>query len=455
MVNFSSARRRRAPGVRWRQMKSGGYYEIHFRYEGRTIFERAGTDFRAAVRLRRHRQEEVRNGTFSPEQRTPDGMTVEAAITRWVDLRRGDVVTVATEEARFRDHVFPNIGAMPIRAVRTKHILDMLDAWKVTPSPKTGKPIAESTRANVWGALMTFWDDAVQRDWTDANPLRGVRKAQRPSKPKRHRSQKRAYPASSIAALIGDGRVPPDRRVLWALTFFLGLRISEAIGLRWEDIDWSWTPLARVHLYRQWHDRKRCYAGLKGRRGEEGPPRDIPVHPELARILAEWRVTHWPRLYGRAAGDQDLVVPQRRDAGAPRLSRTLYDSLRDDCRRLGIEFIDLHALRRSFGTIAKAAGADGFWIDRILHNAHGTTLDTYINSDWEALCRAVDAIPVRARRSGDVVALPRTAGADALARSLARDGEGTEVPDTTSEKRRPQRDLNPRYRLERAGSWAS
>jgi hypothetical protein len=41
------------------------------------------------------------------------------------------------------------------------------------------------------------------------------------------------------------------------------------------------------------------------------PSSRIPVHPVLARLLAEWKLSGWERTYGRAPTPNDLIVPTR------------------------------------------------------------------------------------------------------------------------------------------------
>jgi hypothetical protein len=38
-------------------------------------------------------------------------------------------------------------------------------------------------------------------------------------------------------------------------------------------------------------------------------PREVPVHPTLAKVLAEWKLAGWQRLMGRAPKPEDLLVP--------------------------------------------------------------------------------------------------------------------------------------------------
>ncbi|HWO21210.1 MAG TPA: hypothetical protein VNO30_20720, partial [Kofleriaceae bacterium] len=48
---------------------------------------------------------------------------------------------------------------------------------------------------------------------------------------------------------------------------------------------------------------------IKATKTEE--TRAVPVHPVLAKVLGEWKQSHWERVYGRSPGLDDLVVPTR------------------------------------------------------------------------------------------------------------------------------------------------
>lgn len=45
-------------------------------------------------------------------------------------------------------------------------------------------------------------------------------------------------------------------------------------------------------------------------------PREMPVHPTLARVLAEWKLSGFERFTGCPPRPEDLIVPSR--LGKPR-----------------------------------------------------------------------------------------------------------------------------------------
>src|SRR5678816_1610471 len=74
------------------------------------------------------------------------------------------------------------------------------------------------------------------------------------------------------------------------------LRHEEVAAVRWRSYDPSLEPLGQLHIVAAYDSR----AGVE--RGPKGDiTRSVPVHPTLAKILAEWKLTHWPRIYGRGS----------------------------------------------------------------------------------------------------------------------------------------------------------
>ena len=78
------------------------------------------------------------------------------------------------------------------------------------------------------------------------------------------------YTRDEIEALISDDRVPADRRVLYALKTLGALRHTEAANLTWRLIDTATEPLGTINLGKT----------------KSGAPRQVPIHPTLAKVLA-------------------------------------------------------------------------------------------------------------------------------------------------------------------------
>ena len=92
---------------------------------------------------------------------------------------------------------------------------------------------------------------------------------------------------------------------------------------------------------------------MKGTKTEN--PREMPVHPTLAQILASWRDSGFEHLTGRPPQPDDPIVPSRRGA-----YRNVNSSLRrfhEDLERIGLRVRRQHGVRRTFISIARADGA--------------------------------------------------------------------------------------------------
>ena len=91
--------------------------------------------------------------------------------------------------------------------------------------------------------------------------------------------------------------------MFYALEGIAGLRLGEAAGLRFRHYDPSLKPLGRLLIATSYD---------KGRTKTK-QPRRMPVHPTLAAILAEWRLSGWPAMMGRQPTPDDLIVPRPPD----------------------------------------------------------------------------------------------------------------------------------------------
>jgi integrase len=206
------------------------------------------------------------------------------------------------------------------------------------------------------------------------------------------------YIRNEAESLVSDVRIPFDRRVLYALAALTGQRIGEVIGRRWRDYDPSVEPLGVLFVHSQYDDQP-----LK-----TGNPRQVPVHPVLAKILAEWKLDGFAKYYGHHPLPDDFIVPNKE--GGCRTYNQVDKAMRRDCDRIGVPLKGTHACRRFFITYARADGAREDVIERVTHNAKGTMVDQYTYFGWEVLCEAVlclrfdvsrgEVIPLRKASSG-------------------------------------------------------
>lgn len=105
---------------------------------------------------------------------------------------------------------------------------------------------------------------------------------------------------------ISDPVIPVGRRVQYAHKAIAGMRHVEVAALTWRALDYAAEPLARINVTLSYCSKTRR---VKSTKTEDTRP--VPMHPTLAAITAAWKQEHWPRIYGRQPGPDDLVVPTR------------------------------------------------------------------------------------------------------------------------------------------------
>jgi integrase len=174
--------------------------------------------------------------------------------------------------------------------------------------------------------------------------------------------------------------------VFYALQGLAALRSGDAAELRWRDFQPNLEPLGRI-------------SALKTKMKV---PRQIPVHPVLAAMLAEWKLSGWAEAFGRRPEPDDLIVPfklQRRSkrgkAGAL-VTRTDNQVDREaDLEALQLRHRRGHDLRRTLITLAREDGARADLLEVVTHGAKaGDMISLYTTFPWPALCAEIAKLEI-------------------------------------------------------------
>jgi len=168
----------------------------------------------------------------------------------------------------------------------------------------------------------------------------------------------RALTQEQVSALIAA--TDPAYRLLVHFLVATGLRVGEAVALRWSDIDFG-RQLVRVRrrFYRD------TFAPPKSRYGR----RDVPLPPGLARDL-------WDLRKG-ATGDDALVFPGR--DGRPLAQSSTYRAIQAAGKKVGVKAGN-HTLRHTCATLLFKAGANAKQVQLWLgHHSPAFTLATYVH----------------------------------------------------------------------------
>ena len=375
------ARRRTKPlpkGIYERRFKSGIQYWYAFRDQtGARKQAFGGTTIEEAVRAKREREAEVEAGTYVAS------LTRETTLARYAPIyvsarRDKGVRSVEREDQILRDHILPHLGDKRLGELRPTDVAAWVDVLDRKLAPKSV--------LNAHGVLSTLLARARFEGLVLDNVAQGLPAGILPQNVRKRNVG--AFTREECAAMISCEAIPEDRRIAYALAAFTGARCGEVAGLRWRDLDTKAAPLWRWSLRTQYEGRP-----LKGKGRQGGPPRDVPIHPELQALLERWRADGWARFMCRHPRPDDFVCP--REDGTVHSKQSLgAKAVHRHAKLAGVDSTgrDFHSFRRAMITIARTDGAREDLLERVTHNAKGAMIDGYTYFGWEALCSAVQCI---------------------------------------------------------------
>lgn len=358
-----------------------------------------------ARRILARREREVAAGTWAPAPvRAARNATIGGFAELWIaSVHERKLATARSYEQRTRDHLLPmriglageTVGSLRLTSVRPKTVIKIVEALK--RRVEAGE-LAPRTALHVFDCLRCLLREAVIEEILPANPARELPKGTLPKKRDRDPTwrARAKFSRDEVEALISDERVPEDRRVFYALAFLGGMRPGEDVGRRWSDWDPSRRPLGQLLIATQ-QDAKE----LKTK-----TPREMPVHPTLAKILAGWKLSGWPKWFGRAVRPDDWIVPSRRGPEHIAVVDSRWAALQGDLERLGFRRRRTHDARRTFVSLCRDDGGRADVLEACTHASSGDVFDEYTTFDWATKCAEIAKLRIGLRGSAPIAALP-------------------------------------------------
>lgn len=171
------------------------------------------------------------------------------------------------------------------------------------------------------------------------------------------------------------------------LILFTGLRLGEALGLRWEDIDFEKRNLKVERTLEYVKNRNAAqgeprYCFVEGSTKTTSGERIIPLNQSAFHALRELQKinSRFPRVFSNAKGNPIN----------PRNLNRAHDCILEQA---GIPHIGIHALRHTFASQLFANKVDIKIVSRLLGHADvGITYNTYIHLLKEDLPSATDTL---------------------------------------------------------------
>jgi integrase len=254
-------------------------------------------------------------------------------------------------ECYLKNWILPRWGNVRLDQVKPVAVEEWLDSIKR----------ARATRAKIRNLMSAIFQHAMRYEWVERNPIRLVRQSA-----KRERTPD-ALELAELQLLLS--KLDDRERTLVLLDAATGLRVSELLALRWEDVDFENLEL-RVNRS-IWHQ-------VVGDCKTEASAKPVPLDSYMAEDLLRWRrVSPYPM-----NSDWVFASPTMRGKQPYWPDNLMKRYIRPIARANGIfKNIGWHTFRHTFGTLLKANGEDVKTVQELLRHANSRiTLDVYVQA---------------------------------------------------------------------------
>jgi integrase len=273
--------------------------------------------------------------------------------------------TLESYKGDLERHVFPALGRIAIQKVTADNLARFF-------ADKRAAGLSDWTRASFRSPISKLLRMAVRKRYISVNPLDQLEDDELPTgKPQR---ESRVLNRDEIGKFLSNAVA--GYYAILATFVFSGLRMQEALGLQWGDIDFDQNLIQiRCQLSRA----KKGEPGRRVKLKAKGSPRDVRLLPELRKIL----LAHKAKAFERGlAGEDDFVFVA--ETGRPFYHRNVATRGIDKAAdRAGLNpdgapRLVPHDLRKTFGSHLALSGLDVVRVSRQMgHSRPSVTLDIY------------------------------------------------------------------------------
>lgn len=368
----------------------------------------------------------------------PDGpLTVQRWQRLWTDGRKKHVPSAVDDDSRFA-HAFPILvgdpptpfGDLELVKVRQKHCRRVIYELKKRIGHDKAD-LGSRTVRNIAAACQALFRDAMAEEKIPATPWALIKGDLPPKLDKDPGAREEAvFTCPEVERLISDDRLEPWHRVLWAFLFLTGMRIGEASACRWGYYDPSAEPLGKIVIKKSWSHRHK-----REKPPKTGIARQVPVHPTLAKVLAQWKLSGWQQHHGRQPTDDDRILPAVE--GGYLLPQGALKMLRSDLKKVGLRRRKTHDTRATFISLGLEHGANEPLLKKVTHLSKQDAFDFYKRTPFPALCAEVAKLRVSLVSQASVIPMARVASGGEVSHSASTTATGDEKGPELQEVRGP------------------
>ena len=291
----------------------------------------------------------------------PSRDSVASFLKRWLESLDVRPKTIEGYRYTVETHIVPAVGSLKLQALEPHHVRAMM---KRIESKKYALRTVAYARSVLRIALRQAKRDGIvtrnvaDREFVDP-----------PSVPKAEIEPLDIKDARLLLATLAG----KPRETLISMILALGLRIGEALGLQWKDVDFEAKTL-RVMRGLQQQGKELKFVPVKTERSR----RLLLIPDGLLSLLKNHRRMQRERQIriGELWQDHDLVFPS--NLGTPLSSRNVLRAFHQALDAAGLTKRGLHALRHSAATILVTQGVPLEVVaDMLGHSSIRVTADVY------------------------------------------------------------------------------
>jgi len=244
----------------------------------------------------------------------------------------------------FNHYIRPRWGDLLLEQVEPLPVSDWLKAL----------PLAPKTKGHLRNAMHLLFQWARRWRMIERNPIELVRQSNRRLK------TPRVLQPQHFKALLEELRDP--YRTMVMVSACLGLRASEVMGLRWEDVRWDELTVTVS---------RSAVAGRLNETKTEASNKPLPLDPDVATALLNWR------RQATYASDLDFVFAG--NSGKPRWQQMILKNyIQPAAEKAEIGKVGWHTFRHSYRAWLKRFAAPAEIQKELMrHSNLKTTLEIY------------------------------------------------------------------------------
>lgn len=374
-------------GIKKVQREDGTRFQVYGQRGGEKVY--IGTygsraEAKDAEDEHKHVQRKIKRGELAPE--ADSKRTFGTCCAAYLASLHG-AGSRSHEEYEWRANLYilPTFKDVPLTEIRKANILGWRD--------KLIERMSAASVNTITGTLSAAFTWFVDKDWLEHNPCVGI---------KRLKQDSRVFPwidsPDAITRLLGECPAGPVRTIS-AVLVGTGMRLDEALHLRWDDVDFE-HRLITVHRGR----RGRLATGTT----KSGKARRVPIFDSVMPVLREMKLQRGgsPLLWPSTA---PVRLGRRPPPDRPMSQSAVRGPFKAAVVKAGLpRELRLHDLRHTFASLFLVDGGDIFKLSRILgHHSVVITERTYAHLKPTAYVEDYGRVSFRMPQTDNVVQLSK------------------------------------------------